>query len=100
MEQFLKRLFNSDFMPHGACWQWEPWVVWSNVIPDALIALCSVFGAEGNGAIDGLKGHFQLEHGLSSPHTMEARSMGAHGISPCKGWVSSGEGQPLRRIPL
>ena len=39
MAEFLKRLFNSDFMPHGHCWQWEPWVVWSNVLPDALIAI-------------------------------------------------------------
>jgi PAS domain S-box-containing protein len=40
MAEFLKRLLHSDFMPHGACWQWEPWVVWSNVLPDALIFLC------------------------------------------------------------
>ena len=40
MGEFLKRLFHSDFMPHGACWQWEPWVVWSNVVPDTFIALC------------------------------------------------------------
>ena len=40
MGEFLKRLFHSDFMPHGACWQWEPWVVWANVVPDAIIAMC------------------------------------------------------------
>ena len=42
MGEFLKRLFHSDFMPHGACWQWEPWVVWSNVLSDAVIFLCYV----------------------------------------------------------
>jgi PAS domain S-box-containing protein len=26
-------------MPHGACWRWDPWVVWSNVLSDAAIAL-------------------------------------------------------------
>jgi PAS domain S-box-containing protein len=40
MGEFLQRLFVSDFMPHGACWQWEPWVVWSNVVSDAVLALC------------------------------------------------------------
>jgi len=40
MGEFLKRVFSSDFMPHGACWGWEPWVVWWNVVPDLVIALC------------------------------------------------------------
>jgi hypothetical protein len=35
----LHKLFASDLMPHGACWGWEPWAVWTNVIPDAVIAL-------------------------------------------------------------
>jgi hypothetical protein len=39
MGWFLHRLFASDFMPHGACWGWEPWVVWTHVIPDSVIAL-------------------------------------------------------------
>ena len=39
MGEFCKRLFASDLMPHGVCWSWEPWVVWTNVIPDAVIAL-------------------------------------------------------------
>ena len=39
MGSFLQRLFTSDFMPHGVCWGWEPWAVWSNVVADALIAL-------------------------------------------------------------
>jgi two-component system, NtrC family, sensor kinase len=40
MLDFLRRLLDSDFMPHGHCWRWEPWVVWTNVLPDAHIALC------------------------------------------------------------
>ena len=40
MAAYLKHLFHSDFMPHGACWHWDPWVVWSNVLPDAVIFLC------------------------------------------------------------
>ena len=40
MGEFLNRLFSSDFMPHGACWGWEPWVVWWNVVPDLVIVLC------------------------------------------------------------
>jgi PAS domain S-box-containing protein len=39
MGNFVTRLFATDLMPHGVCWGWEPWVVWSNVIPDAVIAL-------------------------------------------------------------
>ena len=39
MLEFLRRLFASDLMPHGPCWGWEPWAVWSNVVPDAIIAL-------------------------------------------------------------
>ena len=39
MGEFVKRLVASDLMPHGVCWGWEPWVVWSNVVPDAVIAL-------------------------------------------------------------
>ena len=39
MEDFLNRLFKSDFMPHGYCWSWEPWVVWTNVVSDMIIFL-------------------------------------------------------------
>jgi PAS domain S-box-containing protein len=39
MGAFLRHLFTTDLMPHGRCWGWEPWVVWTNVLPDALIAL-------------------------------------------------------------
>ena len=40
MGDFFKRLFDSDLMPHGHCWQWEPWIVWTNVLADGVIALC------------------------------------------------------------
>ena len=43
MGEFLRRLFRSDFMPHGLCWQWEPWVVWTNVLADSAIFLCYLF---------------------------------------------------------
>ena len=43
MGEFCRRLFASDLMPHGVCWAWDPWVVWSNVVPDAVIAF-SYFG--------------------------------------------------------
>jgi PAS domain S-box-containing protein len=39
MGAFLRHLLTTDLMPHGRCWGWEPWVVWTNVVPDALIAL-------------------------------------------------------------
>ncbi len=38
-EWFRKFFDNTEFMPHGRCWAWEPWVVWSNVISDAVITL-------------------------------------------------------------
>jgi PAS domain S-box-containing protein len=40
MGEFLKRLLDSDFMPHGHCWNWEPWVVWSNALSDSVIFVC------------------------------------------------------------
>ncbi len=40
MGEFLYRMFRSDFMPHGFCWKWEPWVVWTNVMADLFIFLC------------------------------------------------------------
>jgi len=40
MEEFLKRLFDWDFMPPGHCWTWEFWVVWSNVLSDSVISMC------------------------------------------------------------
>jgi len=46
MGEFLQRLFRSDFMPHGDCWKWEPWVVWTNVQADSAIFLSDlVIGA-------------------------------------------------------
>ena len=30
---------SADFMPHGYCYLWDPWIVWLNVVSDALITL-------------------------------------------------------------
>lgn len=38
MGEFISRLLASDFMPHGGCWAWDPWVVWTNVASDFVIA--------------------------------------------------------------
>ena len=40
MLEFFRKLLSSDFMPHGACYLWNPAVLWLNVISDALIATC------------------------------------------------------------
>ncbi len=37
--EFLKHPLSPDFMPHGYCYLWDPWIVWLNVISDALITL-------------------------------------------------------------
>jgi PAS domain S-box-containing protein len=39
MSTLWATLFESDFMPHGHCYRWEPAVLWLNVASDALIAL-------------------------------------------------------------
>ena len=39
MLEFLRYLLSSEFMPHGACYLWEPTVLWLNVVSDTLIAL-------------------------------------------------------------
>lgn len=39
MLEFFRKLFSSDFMPHGACYLWNPAVLWLDVISDALIAI-------------------------------------------------------------
>ena len=39
MIEFFRRLFTSDFMPHGFCYMWNPAVLWLNVIGDGLITL-------------------------------------------------------------
>src|ERR1700679_3854483 len=36
--EFFRRLFSSDFMPHGHCFLWQPSLVWLHVISDSLIA--------------------------------------------------------------
>lgn len=37
--EFLRKLFDTDFMPHGHCYFWKPAVLWTNVLGDAVIAL-------------------------------------------------------------
>src|SRR5205823_13789624 len=36
---FFKRLFSSDFLPHGTCYLWNPNIVWLHVISDSVITL-------------------------------------------------------------
>src|SRR5215475_6153803 len=38
MLDFFRRLFASDFMPHGHCFFWRPELVWLHVVSDGLIA--------------------------------------------------------------
>ncbi len=38
MDEFLSKLFSSDFMPHGDCYLWQPQIVWLHAISDTLIA--------------------------------------------------------------
>lgn len=35
----LNFLSSSEFMPHGQCFLWEPWLLWSHVISDLIIFL-------------------------------------------------------------
>jgi signal transduction histidine kinase len=37
--QFFKKLFDTDFMPHGHCYFWKPDVLWTNVSGDGIIVL-------------------------------------------------------------
>lgn len=37
--KFLNPLFSSDFMPHGFCYQWNPWILWLHVVSDLLITV-------------------------------------------------------------
>lgn len=37
--EFSNFLAVSDFMPHGYCYLWDPWLVWLNVLSDGLITL-------------------------------------------------------------
>src|SRR5713226_7268714 len=39
MLEFWKRLFTSDFMPHGMCYLWNRDILWLHVVSDALIFL-------------------------------------------------------------
>ncbi|HEV8702764.1 MAG TPA: hypothetical protein VGV60_15950 [Candidatus Polarisedimenticolia bacterium] len=36
---FLRKLFATDFMPHGHCYFWQPEIVWLHVVSDSLITL-------------------------------------------------------------
>jgi len=36
---FLSKLFDSDFMPHGHCYFWKPGILWLSVVSDSLITL-------------------------------------------------------------
>jgi two-component system NtrC family sensor kinase len=37
--EFFKKLFSSDFLPHGTCYLWNPKIVWLHVISDGVITL-------------------------------------------------------------
>lgn len=39
MFEFFSNLFETDFMPHGHCYFWEPAILWSHAISDGIIAL-------------------------------------------------------------
>lgn len=39
MIEFFSRFFDSDFMPHGHCYLWQPGVLWLHVLSDLMIAL-------------------------------------------------------------
>src|SRR5260370_20259946 len=39
MLDFIRKLFASDFMPHGMCYLWDPAVLWVNVVSDIVIAV-------------------------------------------------------------
>ena len=43
MREFLIKLFNSDFMPHGYCYLWNPGIVWLHALSDGLIAASYYF---------------------------------------------------------
>jgi len=38
MIDFLKKIFDTDFLPHGTCYLWNPGVLWLNVVSDLVIA--------------------------------------------------------------
>ena len=39
MLDFFRKLLDSDLLPHGTCYLWNPGVLWLNVISDLVIAL-------------------------------------------------------------
>lgn len=39
MKEFIQKIFESDFMPHGHCFFWKPDVLWLHVISDGIIAI-------------------------------------------------------------
>jgi signal transduction histidine kinase/CheY-like chemotaxis protein len=39
MVNVLREFFSSQYAPHGYCLLWEPWLVWTHVVSDVLIAL-------------------------------------------------------------
>jgi len=39
MLEFFKKILDSDFLPHGTCYLWNPGVLWLNVISDLVIAM-------------------------------------------------------------
>lgn len=39
MIEFFEKLFDSELMPHGGCYFWQPEILWLHVGSDALIAL-------------------------------------------------------------
>ena len=39
MELFKSLFSSSGFMPHGFCYNWDPYVIWLNAASDTLIAL-------------------------------------------------------------
>lgn len=36
--EFVRRIFESDFMPHGHCFMWKPDILWLHVISDGVVA--------------------------------------------------------------
>src|SRR5580698_257346 len=43
MNEFVEKLFSSDFMGHGYCYLWRPEIIWLHAISDALITLAYYF---------------------------------------------------------
>jgi|GEM_PF-2197475 len=39
METIFHRVNSPEFMPHGHCYYWEPYILWSHAISDGIIAL-------------------------------------------------------------